>query len=145
MRDRMIQQVLTIPANKVDDLYKARSFYDDTERIKHALDAVDDFGSFVERSYAEKSLTLRQVVACAVVRNHGSLLCLRRTRKTNRPSLRLRHTVMLGGHVDEQDASGLGGLRNCIRRELYEELGITLHREPELIGVVADPETQVGV
>ena len=108
------------------------------------MKAIREAGAFVERQAAERDFSLRQIIACGVVRNEGQVLCLRRSRKSDRSVLRLRYTLMIGGHVDQEDAGGTDVLAHCVKRELAEELGLTIPVDPPLLGVVADPLTAVG-
>lgn len=137
------QRVLTIPADDVAELYEGAAFYSDPRHIDIARKAVEG-GSFVDRDAAEDNHDVKQIVACAIVRSDRRILCLQRSGKSDRRSLRLRHTLILGGHVDESDAGKPSILERCVVRELSEELGITVTRPLQVIGVVADPVTLVG-
>ena len=137
------QRVLTIPADSVAELYEGAAFYSDTMHVDTAQKAIDG-GSFIDRDAAENNHDVKQIVACAIVRSDSRILCVRRSSKSDRKSLRLRHTLILGGHVDESDAGEPSILERCVVRELSEELGITVTQPPQVIGVVADPFTLVG-
>ena len=137
------QRVLTIPADDVAELYEGAAFYSDPRHIEIALKAIKG-GSFIDRNAAENNHGVKQIVACAIVRSDSRILCVQRSGKSDRTSLRLRLTLILGGHVDEGDAGKPSILERCVVRELSEELGITVRRAPQVIGVVADPETLVG-
>lgn len=139
-----MQRVLTIPSDSVNHLYEYSAFYADPERIMSALNAIKTLGKLVERDVAEKDPSLRQIVACAVVRSESGLLCLRRSRNADRPALRLRYTMLVGGHVDACDLDHGESLVNCLSRELKEELGVHAPLRPPLLGVVSDPSNLVG-
>ena len=85
--------------------------------------------------------SVRQVIP-SVVRNGARLLCVKRAQK-GRDDLRLRYTLLFGGHVDAEDATGDRDhiLHRCAERELREELGLRATVSPDPIGVVVDLET----
>jgi predicted NUDIX family phosphoesterase len=140
----MTQRVLTVPADLVDCLYTRRGFYGDAERIGVVMEVIRKAGTFVERHAAERDYSLKQIIACGIVRTEDRVLCLRRSRKSDRAALRLKFTMMIGGHVDQEDAGGAAVLSHCVKRELAEELGLTIPVDPPLLGVVADPLTASG-
>lgn len=138
-----MQQVLIVPFESVRDLFAFRTFYSDPKTISLALGAVKREGRYVPRDLAESDDSLRQIVACSIVLSRTGVLCLRRSSKASRDSLRLRYTLMLGGHVDESDAGFDSPLEHCVRRELHEELGLSI-RKLRLLGVAVDPDTASG-
>lgn len=139
-----MQKVLAISASRVTQLYARPAFYTDQNNIADALAAIEEAGMFVERDAAERDRSLCQIVACAIVRFGGNVLCLRRARNAGRSQLRLRHTVLIGGHVDEADRFASDVLAHCVIRELDEELGLGPGLQAHLLGVVADPTNLTG-
>lgn len=137
--------VLTTQAELLNDLYQASAFYDNPEIVACTLRKIREHASWVARECAENDTTLRQLVACAVVTRGHRVLCVRRSKKTNRPALRLRYSLMIGGHVDENDADAPDMLDHCVRRELREEFGLEPLAKPRLLGLVVDAEHSVGV
>ncbi len=47
--------------------------------------------------------------------------------------------------MSHRDGVGECPLRRCVARELNEELGLTLESVPPIVGVIADPATNVGM
>lgn len=139
------ERILTIPGSSVEHLYHMQAFYDNRECVGSVMRCIQDCGEFVDRRIAEKDPSRIQVVACAFVRNGENLLCLRRSRKTQRDALRLRYTLLLGGHVSQEDGLEPGSAARCVVRELGEELGLTVEGFPPIAGLIADPSTDVGL
>ncbi len=139
------ERILTVPAESVQHLYSRRGFYDDGPSIDSVVQAVAELGEFVDRDVAELDISRIQIVACAFVHNERNMLCLRRSRKSGRDVLRLRHTLLVGGHVSDHDGAGQSVLVRCATRELDEELGLTVETDPPIVGVIADPATDVGL
>ena len=134
------QFVLTIPNESVDCLYQRPAFHADEHSMRILVEAIADSGRYTDRAFAEDSREIKQVVACALVHHGNRLLCLRRAKRSNRASLRMKLTLLVGGHVDQQDALGPGTLERCASRELAEELGVQLGpSQLKPFGVVTDP------
>lgn len=138
------EEVLTLPAEKVADLFREPRFYDDTSVVARINELIHTDGRFVDRGWAEDHSSVKQIVAYAVVRSENKWLCIRRTKKANRDVLRLKYTLLFGGHVDQQEKSSQEPLVKCLLRELKEEFDVVPFCAPIPIGIVADPTTQVG-
>lgn len=142
--NHMRPDVLVVPASSVARLYNTSSFYTDEKSISEVLNAIREYGKYVGRDFAESTETLKQIVAYGMIRNGTKVLCLRRAKKSNRKALRLRYTVLVGGHVDSAEMNEEEPVTSCLVRELEEELGIKKFGPIRLIGVVVDTETSVG-
>jgi predicted NUDIX family phosphoesterase len=138
-------QVLTVRDDVFNALYRASAFYDNPAIVASALGAIRKNAQWVARHHAENDATLRQIIACAVVTQRGHVLFVRRSRKTLRLALRLRYSVMIGGHVDENDSDSPDVLEHCVRRELREEFGVAPAVPPRVLGLAVDAEHPVGV
>lgn len=138
-----VPKVLVVPAASVDGLFSRPQFLLDAAALSSFRTMLAREGRFVEREWAEATDEVKQVVAYGLVRHRDQALCLRRTRKSNRRALRLRYTLLFGGHVDEADEAMPQPIEHCLRRELHEEFGLQVSRH-SLLGVAADPTTPVG-
>jgi len=135
-------EVLAVPSDALLDFYDRTEFRSDPEGVRDALDVVRAHGRYYLRQWAEKTESVRQIIPCVIVRNGAKLLCVRRAKK-GRQDLRLRYTLLFGGHVDAEDSNGNREhvLHRCAKRELHEELGLNAPVSPDPIGVVVDLET----
>jgi predicted NUDIX family phosphoesterase len=87
---------------------------------------------------------MRQAVAYTTLRRDETLLCLRRRDHHSRAELAGRWTVVFGGHLNPTERDGFNGLRRALLRELAEEFGQLRVKRPRFMGLVADPNTEVG-
>ena len=135
-------EVLAVPSDALLDFYDRTEFRSDLEGVRDALNVVRNHGRYFLRQWAEQTESVRQVIPCVIVRNGARLLCVKRAKK-GRQDLRLRYTLLFGGHVDAEDSNGNPEhvLHRCAERELNEELGLNAPVSPEPIGVVVDLET----
>ena len=98
-------EVLAVPSDALVDFYDRTEFRSDPEDVRDALDVVRSHGRYYPRQWAEQTENVRQVIPCVIVRNGARLLCMKRAKK-GRPDLRLRYTLLFGGHVDTEDSNG---------------------------------------
>lgn len=144
--DRIVTsaRVLAIPYGCLEHLWRRAAFYTGTEEFEYCMSAIQRCGQYVDRDWAESTESVKQVIAYAIVRSDRSVLCLRRTKNSERASLRLKYTLLFGGHVDDNERGSSKPLVDCLKRELIEELGVSLKVEPRPLGIVVDPTTAVG-
>ncbi len=138
------QRVLSVRSRTIAGALDQCKFYSKEQKSKYVLEQIRRFGKYIDRDQLERAPEFKQIVSCAVVYRDNKILCIRRTKKSNRRALALRWTVMIGGHVDDLDEGSKSPILNCLLRELREELGVIPISLPELIGVVFDPATPVG-
>jgi predicted NUDIX family phosphoesterase len=100
-------------------------------------------------SKAEQTTALKQIVSYGFVEIDGQIFRLKRTGHANRPELRSKLSIGVGGHVEERDMEGQtnlkGTLRECLIRELGEELMVDENPEIELIGFLNDESIRAGL
>lgn len=140
----VVGKVLVVPESSVRGLYVEESVVLDPTHLASIATMVKKDGRFVDREWAERHSSVKQIISFAVLQQGPRVVCLRRSIRGNRQELRLRYTILFGGHVDEHDMDAEDSLTHCLRRELDEELKLTLSRPPVLVAVVADPTTEVG-
>ena len=140
----MKQRVFAIENKYVSSLFAQQAFHSDKKIIRDFNERIRSFGKFVDREWAESHPSVKQVVACGVVTNQHRILCLRRSRNSNRLELRLNWTLMVGGHVDNGDMDTDDPVLNCVIREVKEETGLEPQSTPYFLGYVTDPTTPVG-
>ena len=137
-----VAKILAVPSEALSDFYDRTEFCSDPARVRDALNIVRRHGQFYLREWAEQTESVRQVIPCVIVRNGPRLLCVKRAKK-GRDDLRLRYTLLFGGHVDAEDSNGDREhiLHRCAERELREELGLCAAVSPDPIGVAVDLAT----
>lgn len=138
------QRVLTLPKEQVADLFLRARFYPHDDRVEEIIHNAEWNGKFVDRDYAESTEAVKQIIPYTLIRNERKILVLRRSKKSKRDSLRLKHTILVGGHVDDFYDEPGNRLIKCLYRELSEELNIIPKSKPKLLGLVVDPTTDVG-
>ena len=118
------------------------------------VDAVVEHGYFVERDYAERTPTLKQVIPYSLVSRDGSILLLERLSKGGEKRLHGKLSVGVGGHINPVDQADEHGefhsgrssrlLNAGSQRELDEELHIEGTVDVRRYGVINDDSNAVG-
>ena len=123
-------------------------------------DVVAREGFFVERAYAERTPTLKQIIPYTIVRRGEEILLLQRTKGGGESRLHDKLSIGVGGHVnpidavateaDEQCAKSAGSrladpLPAATRREVMEEeLTVTGETRLTSVGLLNDDTNPVG-
>lgn len=63
------QKVLSIENKYISSLISRRSFHSDKKVIRRVNECIKDYGKFVDREWAERNSSVKQVVACGVITN----------------------------------------------------------------------------
>ena len=119
---------------------------------------VESQGFFVEREYAERTPSLKQVIPYSIVVRHSTgdepeVLCLRRTTRGGEPRLHDKLSIGVGGHIDPEDlpdgSNGPKGRAALIaaatQREVFEEeLVVDGPFEVRAVGLLNDDSNPVG-
>jgi predicted NUDIX family phosphoesterase len=114
-------------------------------------------GFFVERSYAERTPSLKQVIPYSIVECGGKLLLLRRLAGGGEARLRDKLSIGVGGHVNPEDlrtpahgtqgsalAAGRDPIAAGTQRELAEELDVKGGYKVRRVGLINDDSNAVG-
>ena len=117
-------------------------------------------GFFVERDYAERTPSLKQVIPYAVVTTPDGVLLTRRLSAGGESRLHDKLSIGIGGHVDAEDARDVSyserrelrgeeaarrhPIAAAAARELAEELEIEGRYEIAYVGVLNDDTNPVG-
>ncbi len=116
---------------------------------------VEEDGFFVEREYAERTPTLKQIIPYTLVTRGEEIMLLQRTKGGGEARLHNKFTIGVGGHVNPVDAMHaedgsaharlLDPLPAATRREVMEE-ELIVEGETRLtsIGLLNDDSNAVG-
>lgn len=113
---------------------------------------VERHGFFVERDYAERTPSLKQVIPYTVVTRDGEVFLLQRTRGGGESRLHGKLSIGVGGHVNPVDRTGSEagspGRRDPIagatHREISEELHVEGTDAVRSFGILNDDTNAVG-
>jgi len=105
-------------------------------------------GFFVERDYAERTPSLKQVIPYTVVRRtDGEILVMRRLKKGGEGRLHGKLSIGVGGHInpeDKTDSEHANPLVGGTWRELSEEIVLEGRSELTPLGLINDDSNPVG-
>jgi predicted NUDIX family phosphoesterase len=108
-------------------------------------------GFFVERPYAERTPTLKQLIPYTIVQCGERILLTRRTKGGGEARLHDKHSIGIGGHINPIDlelALRAGQVRNPLPagavREIEEELTVHGSYQLHAVGLINDDSNSVG-
>lgn len=108
-------------------------------------------GFFVEREYAEKTPSLKQIIPYSIVRFDTPeglrILCTRRLKKGGEARLHDKHSIGIGGHINPEDLvenASKNPIDAGTRREIAEELVVRGAYEVRRVGLINDDSNPVG-
>lgn len=107
------------------------------------LERVERAGFFVERPYAERTPTLKQVIPyTVVVAGDGRVFLTKRLPQGGEARLVGKLSIGIGGHINPVDHGDV--IAEGTARELEEELTLEGDRRLEPVGIINDDSNPVG-
>lgn len=157
-----------IPTDKFNVAFKdmllrdRRLFYifnDSDQRTTIVLHDIRKHGFYIERAYAEKTESYKQIIPGFVIRDGTNFLIYQRQAKHSEQRLAGKWTCVFGGHIDPNDSIGNININlestpvvltqhigNALYREMMEETGIDLNDvcSIDIMGYIYDHRDAVG-
>jgi predicted NUDIX family phosphoesterase len=112
-----------------------------TDDLEGFLEALERDGRYEPRPQMEADPSFKQVIPYLVLRDGARFFLMRRTQAGVDTRLHDRYSIGVGGHLNPGDGGVLGGLR----REWHEELVAGFEPAFQLVGLLNDDTTDVGV
>jgi predicted NUDIX family phosphoesterase len=117
---------------------------DPQDRVATWTRRIRERGFFVERRWAEKDSSLKQVIPYTLLVHREELFLLKRLGKGGEARLHGKLSIGVGGHVNPVDLDGADVLDAGCRRELEEEVAIRAPYALSTVGVINDDSSDVG-
>lgn len=109
----------------------------DTDSI---LNVIETRHFFIARPVAEESPQYKQIIPYVAIRNAEDFFVLQRTSKQTESRLHHKLSLGIGGHINPDTPTVLGGLE----KELDEEVSVPRPFDLRFIGILNDDTTDVG-
>ena len=110
------------------------------EDLDDFLDIISVKHFFIDRPTAEQSPQYKQIIPYVVIRHGDSYFLLQRTSKQTEARLHHKLSLGIGGHVNPDAPTLLGGLQ----KELEEEVSVEGDYDISFVGILNDDTTDVG-
>src|SRR5687767_10352685 len=107
---------------------------------KAMLDVITSRYQFLDRAKAEVSPEFKQIIPYVVIRHDDEFFLLKRTSKQAEARLHHKMSLGIGGHINPDTPTLLGGLK----KELEEEVNVASPYALQFIGMLNDDTTDVG-
>ncbi|HEX8154015.1 MAG TPA: NUDIX domain-containing protein [Thermoanaerobaculia bacterium] len=133
----MSEQVMVVAREDLAPFLGERNLIrDDLDAI---LAVINERHFFIDRPTAEVSPQFKQIIPYVVIRHGEELFLLTRTAKQTEARLHHKRSLGIGGHINPDTPTLLGGLR----KELEEEVFVGEHALT-FVGILNDDSTEVG-
>ena len=131
------QDVLVVPRPVVSHL---KWFVSWQSVSTDTLGFIWDSCYWTQRTIAERSSDIVQLIPCAVVRDGSGKYSVSRRNRHGRKDIRSRFTLLYGGHVErtEEELEPAELLDLTLRRELDEEIGVSDPASIDTVGFIND-------
>jgi predicted NUDIX family phosphoesterase len=111
--------------------------------------AVAHEGFFVERAYAERTPSFKQVIPYSIIVCDGRVLLFQRLATGGEKRLHGKLSIGIGGHINPEDLDGASDAQRSpiaagTRREIAEELDVRGTYEVRCVGLLNDDSNPVG-
>ena len=110
------------------------------DNLDEILDVISAKHFFLDRPTAEHSPQYKQIIPYVAIRHDDSYFLLERTSKQTESRLHHKLSLGIGGHVNPDVPTLLGGLQ----KELEEEVNVEGDYEISFAGILNDDTTDVG-
>ncbi|HEV8658769.1 MAG TPA: NUDIX domain-containing protein [Thermoanaerobaculia bacterium] len=136
----MTEQVMVVERSELARYIERRTFDLIRDHLDDILDIISDKHFFIDRPTAEQSPQYKQIIPYVVIRHGESYFLLTRTSKQTEARLHHKLSLGIGGHINPDSPTVLGGLQ----KELEEEVGVDGDYEVSFVGILNDDTTDVG-
>ena len=108
--------------------------------VDQILETITNKHFFLARALAETSPQYKQIIPYVVIRHGDSYFLLQRTSRQTEARLHHKMSLGIGGHINPDTPTLLGGLQ----KELEEEVSVARPYDLEFAGILNDDTTDVG-
>lgn len=141
----LTEQILVVETKYLHDLIeKSPGLHDYPEDQMEQI--ITSHGFFKPRDEMETNPDFKQIIPyIAMYNTKGDILTLVRTSSQSEKRLHNKISLGVGGHVNNEDATDpLEAYKEGMKREIEEEVDVTLLNKPQFLGVIYDGSTEVG-
>jgi predicted NUDIX family phosphoesterase len=136
----MSEEVMVVRRSDLGRHLEGRAFDFITDETASILATIETRHFFVARPVAEVSPEYKQIIPYVALRNGDDFFVLRRTSKQTESRLHDKVSLGIGGHINPDTPTLLGGLQ----KELEEEVAVPEPYQLQFIGILNDDTTDVG-
>jgi predicted NUDIX family phosphoesterase len=136
----MNEQVMVVERSELARYIESHELDLILDNLEDILDVVSVKHFFIDRATAEHSPQYKQIIPYVVIRHGDSYFLLQRTSKQTESRLHHKLSLGIGGHINPDAPTILGGLQ----KELEEEVGVNGDYEISFVGILNDDTTDVG-
>ena len=136
----MTEQVMVVRREDLEAHIAGKQYDLIVERTDEIFTIIESKHFFIDRPLAETSPQFKQIIPYVVIRHGDSYFLLRRLKKQTEARLHEKLSLGIGGHINPDTPTLLGGLK----KELEEEVDVASPYDLQFVGILNDESTDVG-
>ena len=131
----MTQKVLTMPRTSITGM----DGFVPWSQVSSMFNRYNKSAKWFPRQEAEQSIQWVQPIPCCIFRNTQARYCLLRYPQKD-DHFSLLYSLIVGGHIDSNHADQqlMAIFLQTLKREVQEEVGVTINDQPTPIGLTVD-------
>ncbi len=136
----MNEEVMVVPRAELTPHIDSCQFGMITSDLDTLLSIIEQQHLFIPRAKAESAPEFKQIIPYVVIRHGDDFYLLKRTAKQTEARLHHKLSLGIGGHINPDTPTLLGGLE----KELEEEVSVPRGYSLVFSGILNDDTTDVG-
>ncbi|MCM1222342.1 MAG: NUDIX domain-containing protein [Lachnospiraceae bacterium] len=137
-----MEKVLVVPTTNLEPYLKQDGLICDN--ISTVLQVIINNNLYIDRDYAEYAEEYKQIIPYVVLLNDDKVFITQRLKAQTEKRLHGKCSIGLGGHINPSVEKSSDVIYEGMKRELYEEVGLTDIHKHECIGIINDLSTEVS-
>lgn len=137
-----MEKVLVVPTTILEPFLKHDGLICDDITI--ILQVIMNNHLYVDRDYAEYAKEYKQIIPYVVLFDGNKIFITQRLKAQTEKRLHGKCSIGLGGHINPSEESSSDVIFEGMKRELYEEIGLTNIHKHECVGIINDLSTEVS-
>jgi predicted NUDIX family phosphoesterase len=136
----MNENVMVVPRAELAQYLDGRDFGMITSDLDSLLRVIERKHQFIARAHAETAPEFKQIIPYVIIQHGDEFFLLKRTSKQTEARLHHKLSLGIGGHINPDTPTLLGGLEKELEEEVSVPRGYTL----TFAGILNDDTTDVG-
>lgn len=144
----MSEKVLVFPEELIANYDFSKGIIYDRKQLQEITGSILNSGKlfYMDRAKAENDPSHKQLIPYTLIFNKNGIFAYQRTKKGGESRLHGLWSIGVGGHINPHDGESNDNASywEGLKRELQEEIGLTINYNPMLVAALYDNSNDVG-
>lgn len=137
-----MEKVLVVSASIMNAYLKKNGFI--SESTNDILNVIEKNHLYIDRDYAEHAKEYKQIIPYVILSDGKRIFLTQRLKAQTEKRLHGKYSIGLGGHINPSEENSEDVILEGMKRELFEEVGLTNIITHECVGIINDLSTEVS-